>query len=239
MELIRFYCNPITKPSVELVDTEAHHLLNVRRLKTGDKVELFDGQGTLATAAITETKHKIVTLEIENLKKTKKTYPQIIIAVSIPKGERFDLTITKCTELGIDRITPIIFERTVKQSKNPKAVSRWQKLTIAAAKQSRNLFLPKIDEPINLSDAIEMLKKNHPNAKLLLGSPDSKAPSLINQSFGDTDIIAVIGPEGGLTENELTLLKNQKAESVRLTDTILRVETAAIAFAAILAAKRI
>jgi 16S rRNA (uracil1498-N3)-methyltransferase len=249
MHLNRFYCEVLKGQAAELTGGEAHHLFNVCRLKTGDKVELFDGAGILATALIEKATSKSVLLKIVDLKKIEKPdKPEIVIAVSPPKGERFDWLMEKCTEFGVDRIIPVIFERTIKQPKNPKAVERWRNIAIAAAKQCRRIFLPQIDTPMTLSEVLSVLKKQHNEAEILVGSLESKSPALITKQFGTKlvrrsaseggDVIAFIGPEGGITEAEKALLEDYGAKSVRLTDTILRVETAALAFAAILSAWR-
>jgi len=237
MDLIRFYCKPITQPSVELSGSEAHHLSAVRRLTVGDKVELFDGEGTIAVATIAAIAGKKVSLRIDEIKTLPKpTHEQIVIAVSIAKGDRFDWMIEKCTELGVGRISPVIFERTVKQPKNPHITSRWNNLAIAAAKQSGRVFLPQIDRPLALADAIKVLKRDFPQGEFLLGSPSADAPFLINQPLTCNGVIVFIGPEGGLTEQEQTFLKENGVQPVRLADTILRIETAAVASASILVA---
>lgn len=237
MDLIRFYCKPISKPSVELSGSEAHHLSAVRRLTVGDKVELFDGAGTVATATIATSTNKRVSLRVDEIKTLPKPpQEQIVIAVSIAKGDRFDWMIEKCTELGVGRISPVIFERTVKQPRNPHITSRWNNLAIAAAKQSGRVFLPRIDNPMTLADAIKILRKDFPQGKFLLGSPSAEAPSLTSQPLTCNGVIIFIGPEGGLTEQEQTFLHNNGVQPVRLADTILRIETAAVASASILVA---
>jgi 16S rRNA (uracil1498-N3)-methyltransferase len=238
MGLHRFYCDSIEGPRVELEGTEAHHLA-VLRLAAGDKVELFDGQGGLATAVISWIRKNIVTLEIEEVRRSE--FPKsrrIIIAVSVPKGERFDWLIEKCTELGVERISPVIFERTVRQPGNPKAMDRWMNIAISAAKQCKRLFLPQIDPPMNLQEFIEAFKKDIPNCRLIAGGVSGDCPSLAGQPFGSNDVAALIGPEGGFAENEEAFLKSQGVQFVRLSDTILRTETAAIAFASVLTAQR-
>lgn len=239
MELHRFYCRSIARYLVELTDAEAHHIVDIYRLNKGDKIELFDGRGTLATAVITRASSRKVALQVRDLRISKKPdRPQVIIAVSVPKGQRFDWLIGKSTELGIDRICPVIFERTVKQAANPNIAQRWQNLAVASAKQCRRIFLPRIDKPVPVQRAIEMLKNDYKDAQILVGNRDAKSQSLMNYSFTDRDVIAVVGPEGGVTEQEEQLLENVGAESVRITETILRVETAALAFAVILTARR-
>ena len=240
MDLIRFYCKPITKPSVELSGPEAHHLSNVRRLTVGDKVELFDGVGTIAVATIAATANKRISLRVDEIKiLPRPTQEQIVIAASIAKGDRFDWMIEKCTELGVGRISPIIFERTVRQPRNPNITRRWNNLAIAAAKQSGRAFLPQIDNPAALTDAMKVLKRDFPQGEFLFGSPSADVPFLINQALTYNGVIVFIGPEGGLTEQEQTFLKDSGVQSVRLADTILRIETAAVAAASILVAQRL
>ena len=182
MTLPRFYCESLTESAADLSASEARHLVSVLRLSVGDRIELFDGEGSLATAAITAIKKNNVTLEIENLTRlSPPARPAVIIAVSIPKGERFDWLITKLTELGVDRIVPTVFERTVKQPKNPKITDRWRNLTISAAKQCRRIFLPAIDPPTPLPRALETLKNDYPSAQLLLGCPGDTSPSLTSK----------------------------------------------------------
>ena len=92
--------------------------------------------------------------------------------------------------------------------------------------------------PVTLSEALSAMKERYDKAEILVGGLEPKSPALITQRFGTKDVIAVIGPEGGITEGEKTLLENCRAKFVRLTSTVLRVETAALAFAAVLTARR-
>ena len=239
MVLHRFYCNSIEGQAIELEGTEARHLASVMRLKAGDKVELFDGAGTVAAAVITEIIKRKVTLRIEQVHRyPPRTTGRIIIAPGIAKGQRFDWLIEKCTELRTDRISPVLFERGVKQAANPKILERWRNLVISAAKQSRRIFLTKVDPPAPLCDVLEMLRQEYPRIQLIVGCLTPDAEPLTSQLFGQTDVAAFIGPEGGFTENETALLKDRGAKFVHLTETVLRTETAAIAFASVLCALR-
>jgi len=235
----RFYCEDIGRNYAELTGSEAHHLVSVLRLKQGNKIELFDGAGRLATAEVKSAMRQRVTLAVERLQRSEpRRTGRIIIAASIAKGERFDWLIGKCTELGVDRIYPVVFERTVKQPKNPSIIGRWINIAVSACKQCKRLFLPVIDSPMLLAEAIDLIKGDYPGCKILVGSLSEDAVALISQPFEEKDTAVLIGPEGGFTESELNLLKKAGAKSVSLTDATLRVETAAMAFAAILAAKR-
>ncbi len=239
MKLIRFYRDSIQPGAVRLDAAEAHHLGNVLRLKKGQQVELFDGKGTVASAVITTFTPKAVMLEVRNIQAhPPRTDSRVIIAAGVAKARRFDWLITKCTELGVDHIAAVTFDRTVKQPKNISTSKRYANLTIAAAKQCGRTFLPKVTGPENLAKTLALLKNDYPNAKLFFGGSASCAKHITDLPNDDSDIIAFIGPEGGMTTDEENLLKDHHACRVRLTDTILRIETAAIAFAAVLCAGR-
>ena len=239
MKLARFYCDSIKREQVQLAQDEAHHLANVLRLGTGEHVELFDGKGTLAQAVIIEIARKAVTLNVQDIQtKTARTSGRVIIATSIAKAQRFDWLITKCTELGVDHIVAVLFERTVKLAKGSSVLERYNKLAIAAVKQCGRIFLPKITGPSNLTETLSVLRKDYPDAQLIFGGVGAEVKSTAELPRDDKDIVAFVGPEGGMTEEEENLLKAAGACEVRLTNTTLRIETAAVAFAAILCASR-
>jgi 16S rRNA (uracil1498-N3)-methyltransferase len=240
MRRVRFYCETITPNADAVIDgVELRHLTKVMRLAKGDCVELFDGKGTTAQATIEKITKDTALLKIQTLNKSAiRSNRRIIIASSEAKAQRFELVIGKCTELGVDRILPVIFERTVKQPQGQNVLRRYELIAVESAKQCQRNFLPMIDKPQNFAQAIEQLTKEYPDAKIIFGSLTEGTISVINFEFNTEDIIAFIGPEGGFTEVEEKALKALGATAIKLTDTILRIETAAIAVGAILAAKR-
>jgi len=237
MRTARFFCDSINPNTIAiLTDVQFRHLTKVLRLKIGDTVELFDGKGAIAQAIIEKIEKTQAVLAVKTIKNYPKPARQrIIIASSIAKGERFEFLVAKCTELGIDRIVPTIFERTVKQSLQHR---RLETIALESTKQCQKLFLPAIDQPTSLSQAIEKLQLEYPAAKIIFGSLTENAKSIISVDFGSNDVIVFIGPEGGLTETEENMLGKIKAQPLKLTDTILRIETAAITFAAVLTVMR-
>jgi 16S rRNA (uracil1498-N3)-methyltransferase len=238
MNLERFYCENIGDNAAELTGAEAHYLKTVLRLQKGNYVEIFDGRGAAAKAVVTDISRQGVSLRIEQLHKfPAPASERIIIACSMVKAGRFDLVIKKCTELGVDRIIPVLFERTVKLARGSRLEQRWQKLVIEAARQCRRSFLTKIDKPLTLAAAIETVKKDYSSGQIVYGSLE-KTGSILKTHLNLEDTIVFVGPEGGITENETSLLEQSGAKAIRLTETVLRVETAAIAFASVLAAIR-
>ena len=237
--MTRFYCENIIVGTIELTGDEGRHLASVMRLGPGDVVELFDGKGKLATATVTSTTRKSAQLTVENIQTIEpRTSARIIIAASIAKGQRFDWMISKCTELGVDHIAPIICQRTVKLAKGSKALHRYSKLALSAAKQCKRIFLPTIAEPDNIDSAVDKLKEMYPDAKIIYGSLSENPVSILNATSPQEDVIAVVGPEGGFTAEEEKLLRDKNAVGIKLTETVLRTETAATALATILATSR-
>ncbi|MBN1456753.1 MAG: 16S rRNA (uracil(1498)-N(3))-methyltransferase [Sedimentisphaerales bacterium] len=237
--MLRFHCENISTGRLYLDRTEAHHLIHVMRPNLGDKIELFDGSGTIGCAVIAELKRKDVIVDVKEVQTiSPRRTGRVIIAASVAKGQRFDWLITKCTELGAEVIAPVIFERTVKLAKGKNSSERFCKLAVSAAKQCGRNFLPNINEPVQLADAVKTLQGSYPQAIMLYGGLSENAKRFKDIIQKDKDVVAFVGPEGGLTENEQELLKNADAIEAKLTKTILRIETAAVAFASILCAAR-
>ncbi|MCX5632913.1 MAG: RsmE family RNA methyltransferase [Phycisphaerae bacterium] len=239
MRTARFFCDTINQNGAVIIsDIQFRHIARVLRLKQGDMVELFDGKGTVAQAIIEKIAKDSALLKVQDKKIfDSENRRKIIIAASIAKAHKFELIIAKCTELGIDRIIPVIFQRTVKQADSEMSARRFEAIAVESAKQCGRIFLPLIDKPLSFEKALENLRTDFPKAEIIFGSLEENAGSIINFDF-EADVIAFIGPEGGLTEVEENLLLKVGAKPLRLTDTILRIETAAIAFASILAANR-
>lgn len=239
MDHIRFYCETLRLGQVELGPDESRHLASVRRLGVDEVVQLFDGKGALATAKVLRASKKRILLQIDQLQhhEQRKT-ERIVLCVSVAKGERFDWLVAKATEMGVDAIFPVIFERTVKQASNSKVVNRWMRIAVNSAKQSRRLFLPRIEMPQAFLDVCSAVNKEYPNAILLAGNLKPDAASIQQLNIMCQDIVVFVGPEGGFADSEIQKLQAAGAIQARLTNTVLRTETAGVAFAAILAAMR-
>lgn len=232
MRPVRFYCESIEPESV-LGPVESHHLSRVLRLPEGASAELFDGKGTVARAVVEQIRRNRVTLRVIETTHTPPRRKKVILAVSFAKGQRFDWLVEKCTELGADHIAAVRFERTVKLG-SPAALQRLCKITISAAKQSGRLFLPELTGPANLKETVEDLQDRYPNSTLLYGNPSGKPLSQVICLRPESTIIVFIGPEGGFTDAEMQYLESINAVPVGINRQILRVETAAAAFCALL-----
>ena len=176
-------------------------------------------------------------IKISNIQIHPPLQSRIILAVSLAKSQRFNFLIEKCTELGADHIAAVQFERTVKQG-NLSSMKRYTKICISAAKQSGQIFLPRLSGPKTFPKIMKEFQNEYPQALWIFGGtdPESKPFSLINIpcNYLHRDIIAVIGPEGGFTESEKIILRDLGADQVQINRNILRIETAAIAFCSLL-----
>ena len=235
---MRFYCEKIDTESF-LDPVESSHLCRVLRATKGTPVELFDGQGTLAEGIVEWADKKRTAVRVQKISGTpSRMTGRMILAVSFAKGQRFDWLVEKCTELGVDHIAAVQFERTVKLGKNT-ALERYRKITIAAAKQSKRLFLPEIAGPEKFPETLDALVDRYPQAVLLYGDPAGVPLADVAALKEGRDCIVVIGPEGGLSENELTFLSTKNFTGVMINRNILRIETAAVAFCAAVAVTRL
>lgn len=231
--MYRFYCEQIDTPEIVLSKDESRHISSVLRLNPAEEVELFDGKGKLAEAIIKSIGKKNVEMKVTKLQH----FPpiqnkRIIIAASISKGDRFEWMIEKCTELGVDRIIPVLFKHTVKMPKNPRIKERWKKKAISACKQSKRIFLPEISEPLDLPHAVQAVVSDYKEVKLAHGEVSPQQQAIENIFTGD--IAVFIGPEGGISPNEADFLKEKRSCPIKIGNNILRIETAAVAFTSIL-----
>ncbi len=228
MKIHRFYYpEDLRESKIEIEDKElVHQISKVLRLKIGEKIVLFDGKGNEAMGAITSSQGKQITVQIEKTsKKDEVEKNNIVLYCAILKRENFELVVQKATETGINEIVPIITSRTVKTGLN---MDRLEKIIKEATEQSGRNIIPTIHEPLSFKESVEKAKENGLNIlfhtseapiffECLTSSPEK------NKCFG-----IFIGPEGGFTEEEIILAKENDFKIASLGDFVLRGETAAI-----------
>ncbi|MBN1342114.1 MAG: 16S rRNA (uracil(1498)-N(3))-methyltransferase [Phycisphaerae bacterium] len=231
----RFFCQSLAVGRLALPPDEARHARTVLRIRQGEPVELFDGRGGLASGTVQIVNRSTVEIRVERLGSAgphEQPLP-VTIAVAMPKGPRQDVLIEKCTELGAKAIWPVITQRSVVRPK-PARATHWHKVSIAAAKQSGRLFLPEIPPPEDLPRILTRLDRFD---LTLFGSTDAGTTPLLSclDSWKITDdVLVLIGPEGGFTDDEQDALTRAGTRPVSLCPSVLRVETAAVAALAVL-----
>ncbi len=208
----------------------AHYLLRVLRLSAGDTVEVFDGLGQAACATLVEASKKHGLLRVETLLPPAENESPLktVLAQGISRGERMDWTLQKATELGVHAIQPLFTERVevkLKGDKLEKKRTHWQKLVIAACEQSGRNMVPKVLPPVPLNEWLQNFRPGvvlAPAAEQLFSKLDH-APHPMH---------ILVGPEGGLTKEEIIHAQQAGLTAVRLGPRILRTETAGCALLA-------
>lgn len=229
----RFYHSRLRTGELELAAGEARHATGARRLRPGDSALLFDGCGGEAPAVIVRCGRQTIVRVAEVRQMPRAAVHELTIVVAPPRTARQDMLVEKCTELGVAAIRPLRTVRGVAEVSGLRA-DRWRRIAIAAAKQSEQAWVPTIHEPAELDQVLAQLAGSD---LILLADPAPAAmplAHLIPIRPAGRRIAAVIGPEGGLTEEERRAAMDAGAQPCRITPTVLRIETAAIAVAAII-----
>jgi 16S rRNA (uracil1498-N3)-methyltransferase len=230
----RFHAAPtaFTHQTVTLTADEARHLRDVLRLKPGDEVYVFDGRGHEFRCTVSNTKRDAAELHIEAEVEPAKpeSLLQLNLCVALLKGEKFDLVVQKATELGVVKLTPLITRfadiHLRDQSDATKRVTRWQRIALEAAKQSGRAFVPEISLPLAFETAIEI-----EGAGVMFSE---RGGETLESLTGASSITALVGSEGGWSDEEIEAARARKFHIVTLGGRILRAETAAIAVTALL-----
>ena len=237
----RFFINTkdIFVDNINITGEDYNHIKKVLRLKCGENITLSDGTGNEYVAVIEEFGDGFAhTRIIETYKNLTEPPIKVTLYQGLPKSDKMDLIIQKSVELGINRIVPVITERTVvrldSEKDAAKKCERWNRISQEAAKQCNRGIIPKIEVPMSFKEA---LKQVEDKALSLIPYEKETKNSLrqIIETVGNIDEISVfIGPEGGFTEQEIDEAIKNGLNSVTLGPRILRTETAGIAVLSIL-----
>lgn len=217
-----------TEDTARLEGDEARHLARVMRAKTGDTVELFDGQGTSWTATVQAIQRNHVSLRLDQKQsETISNKPTITLAVALPKGDRQKWLIEKITELGTDSLVPLTTTRSVAEP-TAAAISRLQRGVIESCKQSGRNRLLEITQPQSLHN---LLTTSSASLRILACPDGTPMQSILLKPIDN--VLIAIGPEGGFTDEEIRNANASGFAQMSLCQNILRIETAAIAAAVI------
>jgi len=210
----------LSKKQLEISGDIAHQIIKVLKLKTGEKIELSDGKGNVGFGKIKNLSKNTVLVEIEKIEKITENKKTTLFC-AILKKENFELVVQKATECGINKIVPIITNRTIKTGLK---FDRLQKIAKEASEQSGRSIVPEILEPISFEKSLELCKEN--NLNILFDSSGEKFSEIDINNFNNINIF--IGCEGGWTEEEIQKVKNSNFKIASLGKLTLRAETAAI-----------
>lgn len=220
----RFFWGHGLEKEVMIVGQEFHHLKNVMRCKVGEKVEVVNGQGQLASASIKTITKDAALLDIDYVHQEEASIVNHTLAQAFLRPSKIEWIIEKGTELGIDTFCLFPGERSEVREYSSNQKERFHTILISALKQSGRLFLPRV----LYQEALTSWQKI-PNQNIFYGAPDAVLPFSPTKN---TNTCFYVGPEKGFTDNEKKALLKRNATPVALAPNILRAETAAVAAAA-------
>ncbi|MFG2285411.1 16S rRNA (uracil(1498)-N(3))-methyltransferase [Streptomyces sp. NPDC048595] len=214
---------------------EGRHAVSVRRLRTGEEVVLTDGHGTGAygTVASVEGKDTLV-VAVAELRTDDPPDPVITVVQALPKGDRGELAVETMTETGVDAIVPWPAARCVTQWKGERAaksLGKWRATAREAGKQSRRLTFPEVADPLTTKQVAALLADADFAAVL---HEEGSTPLATAELPATGRIVLVVGPEGGVSPEELAVFAEAGAKPYRLGTTVLRTSTAGTAATALL-----
>jgi 16S rRNA (uracil1498-N3)-methyltransferase len=218
----------------DLDDRARHHLARVLRVKTGDRLSVFNGDGNNYQGVIvTADKHQVSVL-IDSIEQAEtESSLNTCLALAVSKGDRFEWAIKKATELGVSSIVPILSQRVdvrLSPERWQKKQEHWQQIVISACEQSGRAVVPEVKQPITLSPWLSGVEAD---CKLVL-DPEATTSALHDRP---ASIALLIGPEGGLAPSELTLASENGFSAMRLGPRVLRTETAPLVALSVLGAR--
>jgi 16S rRNA (uracil1498-N3)-methyltransferase len=214
--------------NLRLDENASHHLARVLRAKIDDTLTLFNGNGNEYEAVISHIDKKGVDVEIKNSKPCDTESPiDIYLAQGIARGEKMDFIVQKAVELGVKKIFPLITERCnvrLEGEREDKRLRHWQSVIVSACEQSGRARLPEMTAPQTLTEWLAGVQANL--CFVLSPYAQDKLPTT---AFAHASIVLLIGPEGGLSDNEISLATQKDFKPVNLGPRILRTETATVA----------
>lgn len=216
---------------VAVEPAQAHHARDVLRLADGTTVEVFDDAGRVAQGTLVVEHQRDVFVRVETIREQKRVI-DLTVAAAVPKADRADWMVEKLSELGVGRFIPVAAARSVVLPEGKNKRDRWVRLATEAAKQSRRVGVMRIDE---LRSVAEVTDGAGQSTRWYLSTEADAVPvaRAVSELRPGAKLLAFIGPEGGWTEEERRQFADAGVIAVRLTDTVLRVETAAVATAAV------
>ena len=218
---------------IEVGKAEAHHLRDVLRLGVGAEVEVFDKDGTSGRGRIVAADGRGVSVEVEEVGRAAAGRCRLTIASAVPKGGRADWMIEKLGELGVEAFVPLKTGRSVVEPKGSGKIERWNRISAEAARQSGRAGVMRIEPLTDVERAIERGRAEGMVIwHLSLGEKSEAILEMVREL--PEALMVMVGPEGGWSEEETAGFEKEGIAGVKLTGTILRVETAAVVAAGVI-----
>lgn len=239
--LRRFFVDTIIPTSgvVSITGKEARHISSVLRMKPGDTLLIGDGRGNLFEATIEKSHHREVEVRINKGILPPPFSPvEINLGLAVIKSRPMDYVIQKITELGTSSITPFYSERTVTKIKQGHVLNKmhhWREIMKSACKQCGRLTLPVLKPPLPFQDLTKNVQ-GKTALKIVLWENEDKAElkKVLRSIRPLPHVLAIVGPEGGFTEGEISLAREAGFQTISMGNRILRTETAAVSLLSII-----
>jgi 16S rRNA (uracil1498-N3)-methyltransferase len=206
---------------IEVSGDEAHHAIKVLRINVSEEILISDGAGNWVRASVENIEKKTFTAKVLERGFQPEKSPRLIVVQGLPKSDRVKDAIEILVESGVDLIIPWQADRSISKWQKD-SLDKWQSAAVAATKQSRRYRKPEIIDGLSLSQLLEIESEN--SAVLVMHeSATTKLSEVVTSKFaGMSEIIIVIGPEGGISESELTVLEGAGAHIVGLGPEVFR-----------------
>jgi len=224
MSRVRFWVRPgEVKDFIELKDKDVvHKIKNVLHLRSKQEVYIFDGEGAEYIYKIEKvTKGYILIIKKNLFRKKDSLKPKLILAFPLVKEDRCDFILQKATELGVGEFIPFVCQRSARIKPSSNRLQRWKRIIIEAARQSGRLWLPGISDVLDFNKLLEHKCK----VKLAASIDGGKYKFCDRRKEG---VLVAVGPEGDFTLPEYRKLRENNFKFIKLSQNILRVETAAV-----------
>jgi 16S rRNA (uracil1498-N3)-methyltransferase len=217
-----------------LSGAEGRHAAAVRRLRPGERADVGDGAGLIAECVVTGHSGRGLELAVRVRRQVPRPDPMITVVQAIPKGDRGELAVEEMTEVGVDRIVPWAAARCVpvwRDERGARSLTRWRVTAREAAKQSRRAWIPEVTERASAVDVAQVITEAACAIVLEPGAAQSLGQLRPPESG---DVVVIVGPEGGITEEENAAFRTAGATPRSLGPTVLRTSTAGTVAAAVL-----
>lgn len=211
---------------------EGRHAATVKRIRVGEDIVVTDGSGTSARCSVLGAAKSSLTLSVEEISYVERAHPLVTVVQAIPKGDRGELAVEVLTEIDVDRIVPWAASRSVavwKGERIAKGLAKWRATAREATKQARRSWLPEVTDLASTEDVIALIAAADVAVVL---HEDAELPLADVDLAGVASIVVVVGPEGGISDEELVAFA--AARIVKLGSSVLRTSTAGVAAVAAL-----
>jgi len=233
--------NQIKNNKITINNDDVNHIKNVLRLSKGEKIEISNSDnGESYICEILDFNNNTVNCKIiEKNENVSESNIYLHVLQGLPKSDKMELIIQKCTELGVKEYTPVSLNRCIVKlngKDEQKKVERWQKISEVAAKQSKRNVIPKVNNILKLDEVVKLIQEYD----IMLVAFEEEKNNSIKQELVKLDknqnlkIGILIGPEGGIEREEIEILKQAGAKIVTLGNRILRTETAPIVMSSVI-----